>query len=345
MKKLFLIFAVLLAFVFAGCAKNKRTFSVQKQNSFVDEKKTTIGFSIDTLAIERWQRDLDVFMARARDFDADVIVQNAGNNVEVQKKQLMYLLDKNVDVIVVLAKVADSLKDEIEKIRAKNIPVIAYDRLILNTKIDLYITIDSGQVGVIMGKELQRIAPLRNWLCILGPQEDYNMKMLLRGLNGTIKNSLPIINEIFYTQDWNYDLSRQKMVDVITSGKIPGAIICGNDAVADSVISVLQAYYPDKHIPICGQDADIAACQNIVRGLQDFTVYKPIVELARTAAEISVRVARGEKIQSLPNLKSIDNKFAEIPAILLKPVLVTKSNMDDVIIDSGFHTYGEVYME
>ena len=145
MKKLFLIFAVLLAFVFAGCAKNKRTFSVQKQNSFVDEKKTTIGFSIDTLAIERWQRDLDVFMARARDFDADVIVQNAGNNVEVQKKQLMYLLDKNVDVIVVLAKVADSLKDEIEKIRAKNIPVIAYDRLILNTKIDLYITIDSGQ--------------------------------------------------------------------------------------------------------------------------------------------------------------------------------------------------------
>ena len=156
---------------------------------------------------------------------------------------------------------------------------------------------------------------------------------------------MPIINEIFYTQDWNYDLSRQKMVDVITSGKIPGAIICGNDAVADSVISVLQAYYPDKHIPICGQDADIAACQNIVRGLQDFTVYKPIVDLARTAAEISVRVARGEKIQSLSNLKSIDNKFAEIPAILLKPVLVTKSNMDDVIIDSGFHTYGEVYME
>ena len=69
------------------------------------------------------------------------------------------------------------------------------------------------------------------------------------------------------------------------------------------------------------------------------------MELARTAAEISVRVARGEKIQSLSNLKSIDNKFAEIPAILLKPVLVTKSNMDDVIIDSGFHTYGEVYME
>ena len=122
-------------------------------------------------------------------------------------------------------------------------------------------------------------------------------------------------------------------------------VVLGHDAVADSVISVLQAYYPDKHIPICGQDADIAACQNIVRGLQDFTVYKPIVELARSAAEISVRVARGEKIQSLSNLKSIDNKFAEIPAILLKPVLVTKSNVDDVIIDSGFHTYGEVYME
>lgn len=345
MKKIILVFAFSLLFVFAGCVKSKRISSVQKQNSFADEKKTLVGFSIDTLAIERWQRDLDVFMARARELDADVIVQNAGNSVEVQKKQLMYLLDKNVNVVVVVAKTADSLKDEIEKIRAKNIPVIAYDRLILNTKIDLYITIDSEQVGAIMGNELQKIAPLRKWLCILGPQEDNNMSMLLRGLSGTIKTSLPVISEIFYTQGWNYDLSRQKMLDVITSGNIPGAVICGNDAVADSVISVLQTYYPDKHIPICGQDADIAACQNIVRGLQDFTVYKPIVELARTAAEISVELARGEKIQSLSNLKSIDNNFAEIPAILLKPLLVEKSNIDDVIIDSGFHTYGEVYME
>ena len=345
MKKIVLVFAVFFLFVFTGCVKSKRISSVQKQNSFADETKTLVGFSIDTLAIERWQRDLDVFMARARELDADVIVQNSGNSVEVQKKQLMYLLDKNVDVVVVVAKAADSLKDEIEKIRAKNIPVIAYDRLILNTKIDLYITIDSEKVGAIMGNELQKIAPLKNWLCILGPQEDNNMPMLLKGLRGSIKNSLPVINEIFYTQGWNYDLSRQKMLDVITSGKIPDAIICGNDAVADSVISVLQAYYPDRHIPICGQDADIAACQNIVRGVQDFTVYKPIVELSKTAAEISVRVARGEKIQSLPNLKSIDNNFAEIPALLLNPVLVTKNNIDSIIIDSGFHTYGEVYME
>ena len=345
MKKIVLVFAVFFLFVFTVCVKSKRISSVQKQNSFADETKTLVGFSIDTLAIERWQRDLDVFMARARELDADVIVQNTGNSVEVQKKQLMYLLDKNVDVVVVVAKAADSLKDEIEKIRAKNIPVIAYDRLILNTKIDLYITIDSEKVGAIMGNELQKIAPLKNWLCILGPQEDNNMPMLLKGLRGSIKNSLPVINEIFYTQGWNYDLSRQKMLDVITSGKIPDAIICGNDAVADSVISVLQAYYPDRHIPICGQDADIAACQNIVRGVQDFTVYKPIVELSKTAAEISVRVARGEKIQSLPNLKSIDNNFAEIPALLLNPVLVTKNNIDSIIIDSGFHTYGEVYME
>ena len=307
--------------------------------------KAKIGLSMPTQSLERWNRDGAYLEEQFQNAGYDTILTYSDNDSGKQVNDIQNMLADGADLLVIAAIDGEALNTALDEAAEAGVPVIAYDRLILNTKIDLYITIDSGQVGVIMGKELQRIAPLRNWLCILGPQEDYNMKMLLRGLNGTIKNSLPIINEIFYTQDWNYDLSRQKMVDVITSGKIPGAIICGNDAVADSVISVLQAYYPDKHIPICGQDADIAACQNIVRGLQDFTVYKPIVELARTAAEISVRVARGEKIQSLSNLKSIDNKFAEIPAILLKPVLVTKSNVDDVIIDSGFHTYGEVYME
>ncbi|MGN0728075.1 sugar ABC transporter substrate-binding protein [Treponema sp.] len=345
MKKIMLL-ALLPFILFSGCKKSAGKKSVQPQKISASEKKPLVGFSIDTLAIERWQRDMDIFMARARDCGADVIVQNAGNSVDAQKKQLMYLLDKNVDVVVVLPKVANSLGEEIEKIRAKNIPVIAYDRLILDTEIDLYITVDTEQVGVIMGTELQKIAPCRNWLCILGPQEDNNMSMLLKGLVSTIKNPMSVITEIFYTQGWNYDLSRQKMLDVITSGAVPDAVVCGNDAVADSVITVLRTYCPNRHIPICGQDADIVACQNIVRRLQDFTVYKPIVELAETAAEISVKAARGENLQPfLRELKTINNGTAKIPSVLLAPSLVKKDNIDDVIISSGFHTYGEVYME
>lgn len=344
MKKVFKIPAMIFLglFCFASCT-NKNAKS-QKQNS--SEKKITVGFSIDTLAIERWQRDLDVFMASVRSLDADVIVQNAGNSVEEQKRQLMYLLERDVDVIVVLPKDAESLVEEIEKIRAKNIPVISYDRLILGTKVDLYVSVDSKQVGMLMGKKMQSIAGTRNWICILGPREDFNMTLILNGISGSVKNHGRVISDVFYTEGWDYDFAKQKMVDVITSGKIPEAIICGNDAVCDAVISVLNSYYPDRHIPICGQDADIAACQNITAGKQDFTVYKPITLLAQKAAEYAVRIASGEKAEEIAEQGiTMDNGNSKIPCMLLTPVVVTRENIDEVIIESGFHTYSEVYME
>ena len=128
--------------------------------------------------------------------------------------------------------------------------------------------------------------------------------------------------------------------------EIPDAIICGNDAVADSVISALDLYYPEKHIPICGQDADIVACQNIVNGKQDFTVYKPIIELAEKAAEFAVELAKGKSVEELiERNETINNGFENVPVYWLEPKLVTKKNLDSVIIDSGFHTRSEVYKE
>ena len=341
MKKVFVLLSALILF-FSSCSKKHSG----EQNIQNPKDAITVGFSIDTLAIERWQRDLDVFMASVRSLNADVIVQNAGNSVEEQKRQLMYLLERNVDVIVILPKDAESLTEEIEKIQARNIPVISYDRLIRNTKVDLYVSVDSAKVGNLMGQTMKSIAGTKNWICILGPQEDFNMTLIQNGILSSIKNHGPVINDIFYTEGWDYDHAKQKMVDVITSGQIPDAIICGNDAVADAVLSVLHVYYPDRHVPICGQDADIAACQNITRGYQDFTVYKPITLLAQKAAEYAVRIGKGENAESIAATgMTIDNGDSKIPCILLEPTVVTKENMDEVIVDSGFHTHGEVYMD
>ncbi|MCI5829294.1 MAG: substrate-binding domain-containing protein [Treponema sp.] len=341
LKKNLFAFFILIAFCFSSCSRKQKN-----ENSFTDKNKITVGFSIDTLAIERWQRDLDVFMATVRSLNADVIVQNAGNSVEEQKRQLMYLMERNVNAIVILPKDAESLKDEVEKIRAKNIPVIAYDRLIRNTNVDLYISVDSTKVGSLMAEKMKSITGTKNWICILGPKEDFNMTMIQNGIQSSIKNHGPVITDVFYTEGWDYDLAKQKMVDIITNGIIPDAIICGNDAVADAVLSVLHVYYPDRHIPVCGQDADIAACQNITHGFQDFTIYKPITLLAEKAAEYAVRIGKGESAESIAATgATIDNGYAQIPCILLEPEVVTKENIDRVIIDSGFHTHSEVYME
>jgi len=118
---------MLLAAGLSSCSKASRE-SPRKEPVEQDDGKVNIGFSIDTLALERWQRDLDVFMNRAKELGAEVIVQNAGNSVEEQNKQLLYLMERKVDTVVVVAKARDSLTDSIQKLRARGIAVISYDK-------------------------------------------------------------------------------------------------------------------------------------------------------------------------------------------------------------------------
>lgn len=345
MKKCLLVLIVLSSIICVSGCTNKKTVksSSGTKPDTISPHKTTIGFSIDTLAIERWQRDLDVFINKTKELGANVIVQNAGNSLEEQNRQLMYLVERNVDAIVVLSKEADGITESVQKIKSKGIPVIAYDRLVLDCNIDLYITINSEQVGELMGKGLRSCARGPSWYCILGPSEDYNMTLIERGIKKALVNTPYVISYTFYTDGWNYDLAHQEMVRIISNEKMPDAIICGNDAVADSVIQALSTYYNGPHIPVCGQDADIAACQNIINGKQDFTIYKPITKLAEIAAEVAVKMANGENAQELANNATINNNYGNIPVVWLEPQLVNTQNLDEVIIESGFHSHNEVY--
>ena len=337
---LFLIICLSLA----SCSKQKQT-TTEKSPAPAQEKKVTIGFSIDTLAIARWQRDLDVFMNKAKELGADVIVQNAGNNPEEQNRQLIYLMDHS-DVIVVLPKEASSITESVQKIKAKGIPVISYDRLALNADIDLYLTIDSEKVGEYMASHMLRHTDGKNWYCILGPEEDYNMTLIYEGIKRIVRDGPVKINHVFHTENWNYDLSYQEMVRILKSDVFPDAIICGNDAVAASVIQAINRYYPDTHIPVCGQDADILACQYIVQGKQDFTIYKPIIRLAELAAECAVALAKGEPLP-VENIRTskLNNGYADIETVWLEPEYVNKYNLDKVVIESGFHSAASIYKD
>ena len=341
--------ALLILMLTAGACKKQETSSAvrqPRQPSPAQQQNLTIGFSIDTLAIERWQRDMDVFINKAKEMGADVIVQNAGNSIEEQNRQLVYLLERDVDAVVVLPKDAASITESVQRLRSKGIPVISYDRLALNADISLYLTIDSEKVGEQMAQEMLRRAKGDNWYCILGPAEDYNMTLIMEGINRILRTTSVHINHTFYTDGWNYDLSYQEMVRILKGDIFPDAIICGNDAVAASVIDAINRYYPDTHIPVCGQDADISACQYIVQGKQEFTIYKPIIQLAEVAAECAVHLARKEEIsENRFRIRPINNGYADIPTIWLEPSYVDKYNIDKVIIDSGFHSAASVYKE
>ncbi|MBQ9538643.1 MAG: substrate-binding domain-containing protein [Treponema sp.] len=336
-------YAAILLISLAACNKMQST-KTEEGNPAKGDDKPKVGFSIDTLALERWQRDLDVFMNKARELGAEVIVQNAGNSVEMQNSQLEYLMQRRVDTVVIVAKNREKMGGIIKRMRDKGIQVVSYDRLITGADISLYISVNTESVGRLMAQKLLDMGVGKNWKLILGPDEDYNMTLLLRGINDVIQNQGVDIKGIYYTAGWNYDLAYETAVSVLTESEIPDAIVCGNDSVAGSVLTAIDEYYPGRHIPICGQDADIAACQDIVRGRQDFTVYKPITELAEKAAECAVRLARGETAAYVAGYEStIDNGYKNVPVLWLEPQIATKENIDEVIIKSGFHTHGEVY--
>lgn len=326
--------------LFVSCHKRSDGRSVKYDSN----GEFKIGLSIDTLIIERWKQDCDVFTSTAKNYGVSVIVQDASNSVQEQIRQLEYLIDQKVDALVVIPKEADSLSEVIGKAKAKNIPVISYDRLIRNADVDLYITVDCEKVGQLMAESLLSVQKAGYWWCIYGSEADYNMTLVDSGVLKGIEKAPVTITTRYFTPDWNYDLSYQQVNGMLNQGLVPTAVVCGNDAIAEVVIRAISEHKLGTYIPVVGQDADLLACRRIADGVQTATVYKPISELAYKAAECACLLASGNGADFLADVNDhISNGSKKVPSILLDPVLVTKENLEEVVVKSGFHTAGEIF--
>ncbi|ULQ60859.1 substrate-binding domain-containing protein [Brucepastera parasyntrophica] len=331
-----LLFCLICIFM-SGCSGKKTA----AEPSIQESKRITIGFSLDSLIVERWIRDRDVFVAAAGALGADVIFQNAANDAYEQVNQVKYLVDSNVDVLVIIPQYADLLSDIVQKARTKGIKVISYDRLIRNANVDLYISVNSIEVGKLMAEAVAEKVPAGNYAFINGPQSDYNVNLMRQGFDSVLRNYPDVTRACdFFAENWSYDKAFEQASFLLDAGIPFDAVICGNDGLAGGVIRALSEHRIAGTIPVVGQDADIAACQHIAEGLQLMTVYKPISELARTAAAVAVQMASGAFV--FPEEKINDGTF-DVPVYWIPPVAVTRENMDDIIIDSGFHTAEEVY--
>ena len=136
--------------------------------------------------------------------------------------------------------------------------------------------------------------------------------------------------------------SCQKILKTLISDT-PDAVICGNDAVAESIIRSISEHMVEKAIPVAGQDAEISACRRVVKGTQSATVYKPIDDLAKKASEFAVLLGSEKTIPEDLSEQTVFNGSKDVPVYWLEPALVTSSNINEVIIEPGFHTKKEIY--
>lgn len=300
-----------------------------------------IGMCFDSFIIERWERDRDVFVTTAKKLGAEVNVQNANGDVAKQIEQIEYFINKKMDVIVIVAIDGDSLSGVVKKARDAGIEVIAYDRLIKNADISMYISFDNEAVGRIMGRAIASDEDVENVLMISGSQADNNVSMVDKGFTEVMEsNDITIVDKTF-CDGWNADLAVDYINNNIELLEEVDAIMCGNDDIATNVIRALSVYRKAGKIAVVGQDADLAACQHIVEKTQKMTVFKPVEKLANEAAKYAVSFGKKERLSVK---QTIDNGSYQVPYVALQPISVDISNIDSVIIDGGFHLKEDVYL-
>ena len=312
--------------------------NTEKENDGIN-----IGMSFDSFVIERWQRDRDVFVSTAKEMGAEVNVQNANGNIEEQKKQIQYFIEQNVDVIVIICIDADTLSEEVKKAKNAGIKVIAYDRIIRDADLDLYISFDNKTVGRQMGEALvgAGVGEGSNIVMIGGSLTDYNVPALEEGFTEVMDENKVTITDQTHCDGWRAEIASEYVysnMDIISNAD---AIMCGNDNIASKVVAALSEQRLAGTIPVTGQDADLEACQRIVEGTQLMTVYKPVDELAKQAAECAIKLAKDEGIKTD---RTMNNGSFDVPYISLTPIAVTVDNIDETIINSGFHTKEDVYL-
>lgn len=324
--------------ILSGC----HSINVNKHRNQEKDDTIEIGMCFDSFVIERWQRDRDIFVTTAKEMGAEVNVQNANGSIETQVSQIQYFIDKGVDVIVIVAVDSKEIADSVKDAKKAGIKVVAYDRLISEANVDLYISFDNEKVGELMAEALINASEKNdNIIMLCGPVTDNNVAFVEKGFQNVMDlNQLQIMDKM-NAEGWKAELAYSYLNENYqTSTKISG-IMCGNDSLAGYAVRYLSERRLAGTIPVVGQDADLDACQRIVEGTQLMTVYKPVEKLAKTAAEYAVMLAKSEDTSIADTIN--DNKY-DVPYIKLEPIAVTAENMDEVIIASGFHLREDVYL-
>jgi D-xylose transport system substrate-binding protein len=311
-----------------------------------DPAKPVIGFSIATATfiVERWNKDLKVFTGAAQELGADVIVQLSAGGIREQIAQINYMVNQNIDLLVVIAHDTEAIAGAIRQVRDSGIPVIAYDRLIHGVPLEAYISFDNKDVGRAFGRALREAVPQGRYLVVNGSVHDFNSFEISRGLHEILdphinSGAINLVKEI-WLEDWSFDEALEKIGAIFDEGTGYDAIVCGNDAIASAAIQLLSERRIAGKVAVVGQDAELINCQRIVEGIQLMTVYKPIGKLAPRAARLALAIVQKKNMP--PDLLLDNGSGAMIPSYIEKPVAVFADNID-VVIRDGFHSREDVY--
>lgn len=282
--------------------------------------------------------------------DCEVLYSNAGGDASKQQSQAEAALTQGAEVLVVDPMDSKSAAAIAEKAKAQNVPVVSYDRLIENAEIDAYVSFDNEKVGELQGETLSEklkedgsaSGPI---IMINGDPADPNAALFKKGAQKAFESAGVQIAKEYDTPGWSAENAQREAQQAITALGNNGfaAIYAANDDTGGGAIAALKgAGINPAEKPVTGQDATVAGLQRILAGQQFLTIYKEIEPEATVSAEIAIALAEGEEVPKDKVTEEVNNGAADIPSVLLKPIVVTKDNVKSTVVADGFVTAGEL---
>lgn len=308
-------------------------------------KTIRIGLSIPTQREERWVRDLEQLRKEAAALGVEMLVQVSDNDAARQLAQCENLLAQNISVLIVAPHDAAAASHIVEKAARYGVKVISYDRLILNAKVDLYVSFDNVKVGEIQGRYLTRLVPRGKYVVLAGAPTDNNATLFRQGAMNILQ---PLVDRgdirIVMDQpvkDWQPIEAMKLMENALTAnaGDIQ-AVLAPNDGTAGGAIQALALYKLAGRVPVTGQDAEVSAAKRIVEGTQSMTVFKDTRQLAAAAFGAAMCFASGATV---PVNATVPNGKIDVPSLLLEPVAIDRNNIGKILVQGGYLSREAVY--
>ncbi|MFA7109267.1 MAG: multiple monosaccharide ABC transporter substrate-binding protein [Sphaerochaetaceae bacterium] len=326
-----------------------------------------IGVSMPTKSLQRWNQDGSNMKEQLEAAGYKVDLQYAGDNdIPTQVNQVENMIMGKCDVIVIAAIDGSALTEVLKEAKEGGIPVISYDRLIMNSDaVSYYATFDNFGVGVIQGEFVEKALDLMNRKTTVnmefftGAPDDNNCVFFWGGAmsvldkyikNGTIKVlSGQTERGQCSTPNWSSEEAQKRMENLITSnnygpkGTKLDAVLCSNDSTAQGVTNALvgAGYTKDNFPVITGQDCDVTSVKNMIAGIQSMSVFKDTRTLATKVVGMVDALMKGTEPE-INDTKTYDNNVRVVPSYLCTPVYASVDNIQELLIDSGYYTKDQV---
>jgi D-xylose transport system substrate-binding protein len=294
-------------------------------------------------------KDRPLFEAKLKSLcsNCTLIYSNANQDAPTQQTQAEAAITNGANVIVLDPVDGAAAAAIVAKAKAANIPVVSYDRLILNTPdLNYYLSFDNAAVGALQGNALLTALNGKanaSVVMINGDPADNNASLFKAGAHSVLDGKVTIAKE-YDTPSWSPDTAQTEMAGALTAlhNKVDG-VLAANDGTGGGAIAAMKSAGVTPLPPVTGQDAELAAIQRILIGEQYMTVYKAIKAEAEAAAQLAYDLAFGVAVpSSMTNGKTVNNKAKDIPSVLLTPVAVTKSTIQSTVVADGFWTKADI---